>query len=44
LEGVSAKERVEGLSADELFDVRSPQEREALAQRLKIGGSPSNPK
>ena len=37
------KERLKGVSADELLAALSPEIRAALAQRLKEDGSPENP-
>jgi hypothetical protein len=43
LRSMSAKERLKGLSADELLAAMSPEIRAALAQRLKEDGSPESP-
>jgi hypothetical protein len=43
LKGLSSKELLQGMSADDLMDGLSPEQREALALRLKGNGTTSNP-
>ncbi len=43
LKGISLEERLKGVSVDDLLKALSPEDREALARRLKTNGSGSNP-
>jgi hypothetical protein len=43
LKGLTVEERLKGLSTEDLLAALSPEMREALAQRLKGNGAPSNP-